>query len=146
VTSTDEHLNFERCAALHNAILEHGWIDWADAPSHPVWNLWIESWKRGPRGSIHQIPWGLYLDMAGFNHGYAVEDDCRLALPHLVGANGHAAKPMGHCRTPKRVRSSYTSLAETHRCPVMTRSCTWCLTLPSALLRTGGRGGSGESR
>lgn len=41
VTSTHEHLHFERCAALHNAILKHGWIaggrDWADAPSRPEW-------------------------------------------------------------------------------------------------------------
>lgn len=26
VTSTNGHLDFERCAALHNATVKHGWV------------------------------------------------------------------------------------------------------------------------
>lgn len=41
VTSIDEHLDFERCAALHNAIVKHGWAasgqDIATIPARPVW-------------------------------------------------------------------------------------------------------------
>lgn len=41
ITSTDEHLDFERCAALHNAIVKHAWEaggqDPATIPARPVW-------------------------------------------------------------------------------------------------------------
>ena len=55
VTSTDEYLDFERCAALHNAILKHGWMaggrDWADAPSHPQWT--DETVPEGATENLH---------------------------------------------------------------------------------------------
>lgn len=42
-TSTNEGLDFERCAALHNAIVEHAWIsagnDLAAMPKDTVWSL-----------------------------------------------------------------------------------------------------------
>ena len=55
VTSTDEHLDFERCAALHNAIFEHGWIpsgrDWADIQSHQFWT--DETVPEGAQEHLH---------------------------------------------------------------------------------------------
>lgn len=62
----------------------------------------ISSWQRGRRGSIRQIPWGLYLEQTGFNQGFVVEDGCRLALRYSVGANGHALKADGTPLDPKK--------------------------------------------
>lgn len=42
-TSTSEGLDFERCSALHNAIVKHAWIsygyDLADMPEGTIWSL-----------------------------------------------------------------------------------------------------------
>jgi len=42
-TSTSEDLDFERCSALHNAIVKHAWTaygyDLADMPEDTVWSL-----------------------------------------------------------------------------------------------------------
>lgn len=54
-TSTDEHLDFERCAALHNAIVKHAWEAGgqgpATIPARPVWTE--ESIPRGAQDRIH---------------------------------------------------------------------------------------------
>lgn len=34
-SSTDSHLDFERCSALHNAIVKHGWV----ASGHDIADL-----------------------------------------------------------------------------------------------------------
>lgn len=55
-TSTSDHLDFERCAALHNAIIKHGWIaggrDWADMPAHPLWT--DETVPSGAQEHLHK--------------------------------------------------------------------------------------------
>lgn len=55
VTSTDEHLNFERCAALHNAVVKRGWVagqqERAAMPAHPVWT--DETVPKGAQDRLH---------------------------------------------------------------------------------------------
>lgn len=42
-TSTDEGLDFERCSALHNAIVKHAWVssgfDLSSLPESTIWSL-----------------------------------------------------------------------------------------------------------
>lgn len=42
-TSTDEGMDFERCSALHNAIVKHAWVssgfDLASMPEETIWSL-----------------------------------------------------------------------------------------------------------
>lgn len=55
VTSTEEHLDFERCAALHNAIVKHGWVasgrEMASIPARPVWS--DETVPEGAQDRLH---------------------------------------------------------------------------------------------
>ncbi|KAM0716072.1 hypothetical protein Q7P37_008586 [Cladosporium fusiforme] len=54
-TSTDEHLDFERCAALHNAIAKHAWEaggrDPADMPTRRTWTN--ETVPEGAESRLH---------------------------------------------------------------------------------------------
>lgn len=55
VTSTNENLDFERCAALHNAIIKHAWTaggrDRADIPARSIWNT--ETIPQGAQERLH---------------------------------------------------------------------------------------------
>jgi hypothetical protein len=94
--------------ATDDQLVNNPWKSWRSAVSVTdfpfpllIGSTSISSWERGIRGSIHQIPWGLYLEQTGFNQDLVVEDGCRLALPYSVGANGHALKADGTPLDPK---------------------------------------------
>ena len=56
-SSTEEHLDFERCSALHNAIVKHGWVagghDFADLQETYEWPPADECFRREALDRLH---------------------------------------------------------------------------------------------
>lgn len=59
-SSTDSHLDFERCSALHNAIVKHGWV----ASGHDIADLQnIYEWPSSDEVFLHKAQERLHPDL-----------------------------------------------------------------------------------
>lgn len=59
-SSTDSHLDFERCSALHNAIVKHGWV----ASGHDIADLQdVYEWPPSDKVFLHKAQERLHPDV-----------------------------------------------------------------------------------